>query len=186
MPTHTEKRVKKIVVASHNPVKIKATLDGFHLMFPRQKFQIQSISASSGVPPQPRSDAETLQGALNRARNAAQEVSEASYWVGIEGGIQEHSNGKMAAFAWVVISSQDRVGQARTATFFLPDAVTALVRQGQELGQADDIVFKRAGSKQKEGAVGILTGNVIDRAGLYAHAIVLALIPFQHPDRYKS
>lgn len=92
----------------------------------------------------------------------------------------------MAAFAWIVITSRGRVGQARTATFFLPDAVAELVRQGQELGQADDIVFDRTNSKRQEGAVGLLTGNVIDRTQLYAHAVVLALIPFRHPDHYGA
>lgn len=182
--------MERIVVASRNPVKIKATLDGFRRMFPNREFEIHAISASSGVSSQPLSDARTLQGAQNRARNASQQVPEADYWVGIEGGIegsiQKHCEGSMAAFAWIVITSRGRVGQARTATFFLPDAVAELVRQGQELGQADDIVFDRTNSKRQEGAVGLLTGNVIDRTQLYAHAVVLALIPFRHPDHYGA
>jgi hypothetical protein len=33
---------------------------------------------------------------------------------------------------------------------------------------------------QGDGVVGILTRGVIDRAHYYSHALVLALIPFQH------
>jgi non-canonical (house-cleaning) NTP pyrophosphatase len=58
------------------------------------------------------------------------------------------------------------------------------VRQGMELGDADDAVFGRSNSKQANGAVGILTGNVIDRAELYEQAVVLALIPFKNPELY--
>jgi non-canonical (house-cleaning) NTP pyrophosphatase len=52
------------------------------------------------------------------------------------------------------------------------------------LGEADDIVFGRSNSKQKEGAIGLLTGNVVDRAGLYEHAVILALVPFKNVALY--
>jgi non-canonical (house-cleaning) NTP pyrophosphatase len=52
------------------------------------------------------------------------------------------------------------------------------------LGDADDIVFKRSNSKQKNGAVGILTDNLINRTDYYTHAIILALIPFTNSKLY--
>ena len=90
----------------------------------------------------------------------------------------------MAAFAWVFILSGTQMGKSRTGTFFLPSAVAELVRQGKELGQADDIVFQTENSKQENGAVGLLTGNLMDRAGLYEQAVLLALIPFRNPMLY--
>ncbi|MGK0308683.1 MAG: non-canonical (house-cleaning) NTP pyrophosphatase, partial [Urechidicola sp.] len=39
-------------------------------------------------------------------------------------------------------------------------------------------------SKQKNGAVGILTGNLIDRTQFYVEAMVLALIPFLNKEIY--
>jgi non-canonical (house-cleaning) NTP pyrophosphatase len=64
--------------------------------------------------------------------------------------------------------------------FYLPDEVAALVRGGMELGHADDVVFGRSNSKQEDGSVGLLTGGVINRETYYAHAVVLALIPFRN------
>ena len=61
-----------------------------------------------------------------------------------------------------------------------------LVRAGKELGEADDIVFGRRNSKQKEGALGLLTGKVIDRRELYEHAILLALVPFKSSELYSG
>ncbi len=90
----------------------------------------------------------------------------------------------MAAFAWIVVRSQEMIGKARTGTFFLPPAVAELIRQGKELGEADDIVFGRSNSKQENGAVGLLTDNVIDRTQLYEHAMILALIPFKNESLY--
>ena len=50
-----------------------------------------------------------------------------------------------------------------------------------ELGHADDQVFKRDNSKQANGAIGILTNNVIDREAYYIHAVIMALVPFKNP-----
>lgn len=203
--------MKLIAVASTNPVKVQAALAGFQQMFPEESFQSEMVNAPSGVRDQPDSDEETFQGALNRAQRAVELAPKADYWVGIEGGVQECAftgcAGEMMAFAWVVIlkdgpstalrSAQGKpsnalrsaqepvVGKGRTGTFFLPKAVVRLIRQGMELGEADDAVFGRSNSKQENGAVGILTGDVIDRARLYEQAVALALIPFRNQELYK-
>jgi inosine/xanthosine triphosphatase len=170
------------VVASQNPVKLEAVRVGFARLFPGETFAIEGVGVPSGVSDQPMSDAETLQGAHNRALNAKEQTPQADFWVGVEGG-SEDSGSEMSAFAWVVILAQDTdvIGKARTATFFLPQEVAALVRQGKELGEADDIVFQRSNSKQANGSIGLLTGDAITRTDLYAPAVTMALIPFTNP-----
>jgi len=176
--------MKTIALASHNPVKAQATLTGFERMFPDEQFTLTMLAADSGVRSQPLSSAETLQGACNRARAALQAHPGANYGVGIEGGVEPHG-AELSAFAWVVVLSQSGMqGKGRTGTFFLPPAVAALIQQGKELGEADDIVFAQSNSKQKNGAIGILTGDVIDRAALYQPAVIMALLPFKNPELY--
>jgi inosine/xanthosine triphosphatase len=172
--------MKTLVVASTNPVKIQAALEGFRRMFPTDEFTVRGIAVPSGVTDQPMTDAETLQGALNRAANARRTDADGDYWVGIEGGVEDGA--ALQAFAWIVVMNGKRTGRSRTATFDLPDEVAALVRQGIELGHADDQVFGRANSKQQNGSVGLLTGDVLDRTAYYTQAVVLALIPFKNPD----
>ena len=174
-----------IILASHNPVKAQATLTGFHRMFPEQMFQLQMITGESGVSDQPLSSYETMLGARNRAQAARLTQPEADFWVGIEGGVEPQGE-ELSAFAWVVVLAKDGLeGKGRTGTFFLPPAVAALNHQGKELGEADDIVFAQTNSKQKNGAIGILTGDVIDRAALYEPAVIMALVPFKNPDLYR-
>jgi inosine/xanthosine triphosphatase len=173
----------RIVVASQNPVKISAVRRAFQRSFPDQSWQVASLSVPSGVPDQPRTDDEAHRGAKNRAENARLESPDADYWVGIEGGI-DHIQGSMVAFAWIVALSSQQQGSARTAVFTLPAAVAALVEDGLELGHADDRVFGRDNSKQKSGAVGLLTGDVVTRTSLYEQAVILAVIPFRNPDLY--
>ena len=177
--------MKHIVIASHNPVKAKAALAAFRRSFPEETFSIEAIGVGSGVSDQPMSDEETLLGARNRASGAREQRPKADFWVGIEGGIQDQGL-EMTAFAFMVVLSVDGEGNSRSAAFSLPHPVAEWVRQGKELGEADDLVFGRTDSKKEEGAVGLLTGNVIDRAALYEHAMVLALIPFRHPAWYQG
>lgn len=76
------------------------------------------------------------------------------------------------------------MGKGKSGTFFLPQKVTALIQQGKELGDADDIVFNQSNSKQKSGSVGILTHDVITRRTFYIDAVIFALIPFKNPNLY--
>ncbi|KAA3440079.1 inosine/xanthosine triphosphatase [Rufibacter hautae] len=177
------KVVQKVVVASTNPVKVSAALHGLQAMFPQYEFVAEPISVPSGVSDQPMTDTETLTGAFNRVSNAFEAQPTADFWVGIEGGVQTlHTD--LAAFAWIVVRSKKLVGKARTGMFFLPPAVAELVQQGVELGEADDRVFGHTNSKQKGGAIGLLTQNVVDRADLYEQAVKLALVPFRNEELY--
>jgi inosine/xanthosine triphosphatase len=138
----------------------------------------------SGVAVQPITDLETLTGARNRATSARETHPQADFWAGVEGGVEDGPDGMMV-FAWIVVLGREMAGEARTGAFLLPPKIAELVREGKELGEADDLVFGRTNSKQQDGAVGILTGGLIDRAGYYEQAVVLALIPFMNQGLYK-
>ncbi|HEY1684593.1 MAG TPA: inosine/xanthosine triphosphatase [Tepidisphaeraceae bacterium] len=172
-----------IVVGSENPVKINAARLGFERMFPGRTFEAVGVGAASGVSDQPMGDEETLTGARNRAEAAREKKPEGDFWVGLEGGVSSRGN-KMDAFAWIVVLSERGECEARTATFELPRRIAELVRSGMELGHADDQVYQRSNSKQKAGAVGLLTAGAIDRTEYYAHAVVLALVAERNAQDY--
>src|SRR3990167_4274778 len=153
--------MKKVFVASTNPVKINAVEIGFAKMFPEMLIKIEGESTPSNVSDQPLSEEETLKGAINRVENVSKLKPTSDYWVGIEGGLQEVGR-EMEAFAWIVVKAKN----------------------GKELGEADDIVFGRTNSKQANGAVGILTNDTITRTTYYEQAMILALIPFKNPKLY--
>ncbi len=171
----------KVVVASKNPVKVEATRLGFLSYF--SEVEIMGVSVDSGVSDQPKSDEETLTGAQNRSGKAKRIEPDADYWVGIEGGIEKRGAG-LTAFAWIVIIGSEKSGESRTTSFQLPAKVVELIQQGYELGVANDLLFNKENSKQKSGAVGILTNDRINRTELYKQAVQLALIPFLNPDLY--
>jgi inosine/xanthosine triphosphatase len=177
--------VKRVFVGSANPVKIECTRKGFEAVFGNlDNYEFIGKSVPSGVSDQPMTNEETLLGATNRAKNLESAYPDGDFYVGIEGGIESIGD-EMEAFAWVVVRGNGTSGKAQTSTFQLPPKIVDLIRQGMELGHADDMVFKRKNSKQGNGAVGILTNNVIDRVEYYRHAVILALIPFINTELYQ-
>jgi inosine/xanthosine triphosphatase len=172
----------KIIVASTNPVKQEAVRAAFEQAFP-PPLLVEGINAPSGVPDQPMTDEETLQGASNRAAFAKRAQPDADFWVGVEGGVESRGE-SMEAFGWMVVLGQSRQGQARSASFLLPDSIVQSLRRGGELGPAMDALFEEHNSKHKGGAVGLLTHSLVSRQALYEQPLILALIPFLHPDKY--
>ena len=170
----------KIVVTSHNPVKIAAVRQAFHGQFPRVEIELVPVQVESGVSDQPMSDQETLQGAQNRVANARSAIPDADYWVGLEGGL-DLFDGRLMAFAWMVVTSQGgRSSETRSVTLPLPPEVQTLVTEGLELGEANDRVFSTLNSKQAGGAYGLLSNGLMTRESVYTQTLVLALIPFVH------
>jgi len=175
--------MKKVIITSTNPVKVKATLEAFKTVFPSEEFVHIGHKINSGVSDQPVGNHETFQGAVNRVETAKSLILDADFWVGIEGGVEKDGD-ELFTFAWVIVNSKSQMGKARSASFQLPPQIAKLVEEGKELGDADDLVFDRKNSKQENGAVGILTNDLIDRQKLYEPAVILALIPFLHPEHY--
>ena len=176
---------KIVVVASTNPVKVETVKQAFSSVFPNILFEFRGVKAASGIPDQPLSDKETLQGAINRVSDARKLLPGADFYVGLEGGVEDINN-ELHEFAWIVIESMNgKVGKGKTCTFLAPPIFRKLVLEdGKEVGDASDIVFGQNNSKQNMGAIGLLTNGVIDRTELYRHAVVSALIPFIQESLY--
>ncbi len=78
----------KVLIASRNPVKIRAVETAFSLQFPERTIDFEACNMASGVSEQPRSDDETRRGARNRAKNTCKQYPRADFWVGLEDGIE--------------------------------------------------------------------------------------------------
>lgn len=170
----------KVIVASRNPVKIRAVERAFSQAYGETPVEVHGISVASGVSDQPVGDEETRRGAVTRVANAREQCPEADCWVGMEGGI-ERIDGALQAFAWMVVCDRSgRQGAARSVSLPLPPAVSRLLDEGCELGEANDRVFATRNSKQSGGAFGLLTEGRHTRASIYTQTLTMALIPLRH------
>jgi len=181
--TATEARL--FAVGSLNPVKLSCVAAAIAEFWPAAR--AVGVEVDSKVGAQPSSEREMYRGALHRAGEALRRLPAAHYGVGLEGGVLDGEDG-MWALAWaVVVDRSGRIGKGKTGHFLLPAGVARLVREeGLELGDADDRFFGRSNSKQKEGAIGILSDGRLSRQGLYKQGVLFALLPFLHPEYYDS
>lgn len=176
--------MKTVIIGSENPVKVETAKEAFTEVFPDEEFQFIPFLASSGVSEQPFGLEETMQGAINRSDACKVGHPEGDFFIGLEGGV-EYMEEELWAFAWITVQdTQGRYGHGRTGSFLLPVPVCELIKDGEELGVATDIVFKEVNSKHKGGTVGALTNGLITRKDFYTSATIFALIPFVHPELY--
>ena len=174
--------VTRVVVGSTNPVKVAAVRAV--LVRAGCSASVEGRAVASGVRDQPVGDAETIQGATQRAR-AALDAAAADLGVGLEGGVVDDGS-RMMTCAWAVVVGRDgRVGVGGSLAMPLPDRVAALVRSGIELGHAMDQVSGGHDIKRGAGAVGILTAGLVDRQRAYEALVTYALAPFLAPEYYE-
>ncbi|NND64374.1 MAG: DUF84 family protein [Gammaproteobacteria bacterium] len=178
--------MKTVIVGSKNPVKVNATRIAFESVFANESFTVEGLSAASGVNDQPFGEDETYQGALNRATNSQAKQPEADFWVGIESGIDDQLD-TLEVFNWIVILSHEGLqGRAKSGSYLVPQTVSQLVKQGQELADACFKIFGDKTNKTEGGLVAYLTGGALDRTHFYVPAIQLALAAIIHPELYQS
>ena len=170
-----------LAVGSENPVKIAAVKHAFSEVFPDQSITVRGIAVESGVSNQPMSDSESIKGATNRAKKALKAL-QPDFGIGLEGGV--HKVGKYwFDTGWVVIIDKHQtLGIGSTVRIIVPDVMMTLIKNGEELGNVDDIFFKRSNSKHAEGHFGLMTNAAITRESSLKDAVFTALSRFLHPE----
>lgn len=174
----------RVAVGSRNPVKVDASRAAFVLFF--RDVEVVPASVESGVKPFPTSEAETLEGALNRVRGAAAAMPDAEFAVGIEAGIipllQRHF-----AQAYAVVLRQGQIGVGASAAVELPAEATRLIDPTSDASKAAiDAIFGRRNLFQNEGAFGVLTNGRLTRTAVMRDAIICALARFLNPQYYQE
>jgi inosine/xanthosine triphosphatase len=171
----------RIIVASLNPVKIKAVENAFQEVFPTVEAQVIGISVPSNVADQPMSDSETRLGALNRVANARKQSPDADFYVGLEAGVEGQFT-----YAWMIVESGQKRGESRSSSLPLPPEVITQLNAETELGSIMDDLFQTTNIKQQGGAIGLLTNHLLTRSSVYHQALILALVPFVNPTLYPD
>jgi len=171
--------IRVVGVGSKNPVKLAAARAVLERVTP--SVRVEGISVTSTVRDQPFGDNETIRGALARA-HAAREAVGGDLGIGIEGGVVESDDG-MRTCAWAaVVDGSGREGVGGSLAMPLPNRVAELVRDGVELGVAMDRLTGEHNTKQRQGAVGILTAGLVDRRAAYEVILAYALARFLTPE----
>jgi inosine/xanthosine triphosphatase len=181
-------RIRRIAIGSTNPVKIAAARAVLVRVAPAA--EVVGIDVPSGVPDQPWGDEQTIAGALARARLALGHAisgrdvaADAALGVGIEGGVVDEGPRGLRTCAWAaVVDAEGRTGIGGSLAMPLPPALAQRLRNGMELGHAVDDLVAARDTKRGPGAVGLLTGGLMDRQGAYEPLVTWALARFLRDD----
>jgi len=128
-----------------------------------------TVAVPSLVAEQPLSEAETVEGAVNRARLARERIG-AALGVGIEGGVDLERG-------WIVniaaVGDGQVVALGRSPGVQLPTDWLAALRAGEALGE---LIEARYGPEaQALGAMGVFTGGALSRQEASGQAALAAL-----------
>lgn len=171
----------KVLIGSTNPSKIAATKEAFEKFF--DDVVVEGISVSSNVPGQPINE-QTYEGAKNRALALKEHDPDASFYVGIEGGVEETNKTWFLFAGSCIIDSKGRVGFGKSPHYMMPDVMMNRILDGEELSTIMDEHVGEKDTNLKLGATGILTKGKITRKDFCVHSIMMALIPFLNEDVY--
>lgn len=156
----------KIYVGSQNPTKIESVKSVFPEM------EVIGMEVESKVAAQPFSDEETLEGAINRARECASQ-NKAHIGIGLEGGVMEIEDDLYLCNWGALVDSKENVYTASGARILLPDEIKAGLEKGKELGDVMDEYTDKHDVRKNEGAIGIFTNGVIHREEMFTHVVKL-------------
>ena len=171
----------RIAVGSGNPVKRRAVEHAVETTF--EGAEVVAEAVDSGVPEQPRGQAETIAGAETRARNALA-TGDYDLGVGLEGGVSQFDGASgLFLVMWAAVTDGERTGRGAGGSFRLPNRIAARVDAGEELGPVMDDVLGEDDVAKKQGAAGALSAGVVDRDDALATAVAAAMGPFV-TDRY--
>lgn len=160
----------KVSVGSTNPIKIKAVKNAFN----DENLQIIPCQASSNVPQQPLSNEETLQGAMNRARDCL-EKTDSTLGIGLEAGIVFINEHAYLCHWGAIVDRYHNTFFSNGPLILLPKEFIQPLLEGQIL---EDIMHKAKGIEKlgtKQGAISIFTQNYLNREEVLTQ-LVKALI----------
>lgn len=133
-------------------------------------FEVIGIDVDSKVSAQPKSDEETINGALNRALSLPND----NFRIGLEAGIEILNDEMYLTNFGVLIDPEGNIFKAGGTRIVLPKEIANLILvEKLELSDAMEQYFNKLDIKHKEGAIGHFTNNLVVRIDIFTHIVKL-------------
>ena len=172
----------KIAVGSTNPVKVEAVRAVAARIF--DGVEVLSVDVDSGVSHNPLTDAETIAGAVARAR-AAREKSGAELGVGLEGGITR-IDGRHYTCVWCALDDGREVATGGGVHIQLPRKVLRMItEEKKEMGSVMDELTEIRGTKRRMGFEGIVTKGLVNRGDSFRAVLGFTFSKLISPEMYS-
>jgi inosine/xanthosine triphosphatase len=158
-------------------------------------FEVEGVDVPSGVHHTPRSRAECMSGARNRADAlvtlAREDGKLWDYFVGLEGGLEVVEEvGASCVFLqnWAYVTDGSGEGYfGQSGAVLMPPVLAARVLEdGVELAEAVDAFAGSRGIRDGQGAWGVLTRNFITRQDSFRLAAISAFAPYYNAYAFRK
>ncbi|MHA1993672.1 MAG: DUF84 family protein [Candidatus Hodarchaeales archaeon] len=176
----------KVLVASKNPVKIKATIDAFQLFFRDPIIDSQEVVVPTTNASQPIGEDQTSTHSKLRVIQARENHQGYDYYVGIEGGVVKVDSNNARIVVYSSIGHELAIETIRGCGIPLPlewyNALTT--HKYHELG---DLAAQKSGVpdiKKKQGVVGFFSQNYVTRYDVLKQSVIMALVPYLNPSLF--
>ncbi|MFX0097321.1 MAG: inosine/xanthosine triphosphatase [Candidatus Hodarchaeota archaeon] len=177
----------QIAVGTLNPVKIAAVRDILNRIY--GKIALISLGVESGVPNQPIGLNQTLNGAINRAKEALKKTN-ADLGIGIEAGLVRIPFTITGFFDYqfcAIIDRQQWITLGSGSGFeYPPIVIEGVVKKNLEIDEAMENITGIKDMGERQGAVGHLTHGILLRKELTEQSILMAMIPRINVELYRS
>jgi inosine/xanthosine triphosphatase len=145
----------------------------------RENIEYITRDVSSDIPHMPRTFAETMQGAKNRARNVRALVPDADYSIGIEGGT---SYIEETPFLYGCVYIENSAGEGHyglSPMVEVPPACTRMIyEEGKELGPVMEELSGIVDIRSTNGSMGAWTDDMFTRKDEFVVAFQAGIAPF--------
>jgi inosine/xanthosine triphosphatase len=171
----------KVAIGTTNPAKVQAIQKAFNEQYEDVLFEC--LKTESHVSEQPFSDQETIEGALNRAKNVLR-ASDSEIGIGLEGGVTESLYGMFVCNWGALVDRNGNEIIGGGARISLPKEISSKLKAGKELGPLMDEYTQKSGIRKKEGAIGVFTNGLITREAMFLHVVQLLIGQWQYSKKH--
>ncbi len=164
MKDYKMENIKKAYLGSTNPVKLQATKEVL------SDYEVIGLNVDSKVSNQPKSDEETLTGAINRAKA----LPSGGIRIGLEAGVCVELDRLYLVNFGALIGEDGKIYTAGGTRIELPLFVKdKIFNEGMELADIMGEVFKDNDIRKKQGAIGVFTCGLVERVDIFTHIVKL-------------
>jgi len=189
----------KIAISSTREPKVEAVKEAWKvfaskiLSDPEEEAIFSGYDVSHGAARMPLTVSDLMNGARSRAENLAlqlkREKSEASFYVGLEGGFNviDSQGPRRQAFleSWAYVFDGYSGFFGHGGGLFVPSSIAdPVIDRGIDLGIVIDRLRTQTEVGSKQGTWGVLTREILTRKHSFVLALIAAFAPFYHPEAY--
>jgi inosine/xanthosine triphosphatase len=189
--------VKTIALGSDRTAKIMAVRASIARVAKIHKewadARVVARAVTTTIPAMPLTDWELMQGARERALAVREVLSKknlvADIYIGLEGGFHSISvEGEWHTFlrGWAYATDENRGHYGAAPAIGVPESIVKKVIEGRELGLVIDEVTGGRDVRNRRGAWGVLTRDLVTRSMSFEMALLAALAPFYNSPLYST